>query len=56
MKKKTYIQPTTILHKIMVKQTLLQASYTEGLGTTGVGGGSALSRRGNDIWEDDEDY
>lgn len=53
--KKTYIQPTTILHKIMGNQALLQASFSETLGTDGVNGSSALSRRGNDFWDEDDE-
>ncbi|MBR4898470.1 MAG: hypothetical protein IKZ48_06770 [Prevotella sp.] len=53
--KKTYIKPTTSLFEIKGKQALLQASYNKSLGTTGVDGSAALSRGGDDFWDDDEE-
>ena len=53
--KKTYIKPTTILHKIMGNQALLNASYIESRGANGVDGSQALSRESSGFWDDEEE-
>lgn len=53
--KKTYIKPTMSLFEITGKQTLLDASFNESIGTNGVSGSQALGRGSNSFWDDDED-
>lgn len=43
-----------VQYKIMGKQVLLGASFSEDLGTNGVNGNEALSRGGDDFWDDEE--
>lgn len=54
--KKIYVTPITIQYQIMGNQVLLSGSFKEGLGTTGVDGGSALSRDSSgSLWDDEEE-
>lgn len=53
--KKTYIKPTTSLFEITGKQTLLNASFNESLGSNGVNGSAALGRGGDSFWDDEDE-
>lgn len=57
--KRTYIQPTTNIHRLSVSRHLLSGSYTikgvaPDVSSTKWKGGDALSR-GNSLWEEDEE-
>ena len=57
--KKTYINPQTRI-VLLATKTFITASNPKGfsgtLNETGTDAGSLLSRRHNDLWDDEEEY